>query len=493
MAVFATEQKYFAIGFETARGTAVAPNKYIAVAKDSEFDYKLNLIPDELARGILEVFPSKAGTKEGTAKISNMDITGRNMGELLYSLMGKDTLGNLQETKTYLHTFSKDSTLLQNPSFTFHVSRGIDAKQYNLAVVKSIALKGAVDGKVSLDADILFQKEADETFDLTPKWEDPSPFMFYQTEIKFDDSADTTTVKEWNLMVDNGSVIQRVLNQSQNIKDVLTIGKLIISGGMTIYFDTEARRNKFLAATSQALKFTITGGIIEAALKYTLTINIPKAMYTAYPYGDADGLLAAAVTFEGKYDVATGKSIDITLLTDDCDYTVTAPTIASLDVPSGVDTGGTELTLTGTGFETGAVVYIGGTMCTAIIVVGPTHITCDSPAGTAGSAEIVVVNTNGGTGVLADGFTFISVPTITNLSAATGPEAGGTAETITGTDFADGMTVTFGGTSATSIVVVNSTHITCVTPAHAAGAVNVVITNMDTGTVTDNDGFTYTR
>ena len=85
----------------------------------------------------------------------------------------------------------------------------------------------------------------------------------------------------------------------------------------------------------------------------------------------------------------------------------------------------------------------------------------------------------------------ISAPTITDISPATGSTAGGTAVTITGTEFATGATVMFGRVSATSITIVSATEITCVTPAHVAGAVDVVVTNTDTGTVTSAGGFTY--
>ena len=51
--------------------------------------------------------------------------------------------------------------------------------------------------------------------------------------------------------------------------------------------------------------------------------------------------------------------------------------------------------------------------------------------------------------------------------------------TITGTGFLAGATVSLGGTAATGVTVVSSTSITATTPAHAAGAVNVVVTNTD--------------
>lgn len=85
----------------------------------------------------------------------------------------------------------------------------------------------------------------------------------------------------------------------------------------------------------------------------------------------------------------------------------------------------------------------------------------------------------------------VSSPTITGISPASGYPNGGEAVSITGTEFASGAAVTFDGDAATDIVVVSDTEITCVAPAHALGAVDVVVTNTDTGTVTETDGYTY--
>jgi hypothetical protein len=81
--------------------------------------------------------------------------------------------------------------------------------------------------------------------------------------------------------------------------------------------------------------------------------------------------------------------------------------------------------------------------------------------------------------------------TVTLVTPAAGTIAGNSAVTITGTGFAAGATVTFGGSAATSVVVVNSTTITARTPAHAAGAVSVTVTNTDTSNGTLAAGFTY--
>src|SRR6266540_7064922 len=83
------------------------------------------------------------------------------------------------------------------------------------------------------------------------------------------------------------------------------------------------------------------------------------------------------------------------------------------------------------------------------------------------------------------------LPTISTVTPSTGAISGGTAVTIAGSGFQVGGAVTFGGTPATNVVRVSSTTITAKTPAHASGAVNVVVTNPDTLTATRNAVFTY--
>ncbi|HEV7765430.1 MAG TPA: IPT/TIG domain-containing protein [Thermoanaerobaculia bacterium] len=68
-------------------------------------------------------------------------------------------------------------------------------------------------------------------------------------------------------------------------------------------------------------------------------------------------------------------------------------------------------------------------------------------------------------------------PALTAVSPNTGTRWGGTNVVITGTSFVPGMTVSIGGSEATNVVVVNATTITARTPPHAAGNVNVIVTN----------------
>jgi hypothetical protein len=63
------------------------------------------------------------------------------------------------------------------------------------------------------------------------------------------------------------------------------------------------------------------------------------------------------------------------------------------------------------------------------------------------------------------------------ISASAGPVAGGTVVTIFGTGFAENAVVLFGQLHATEVVVHNSTRLTCRTPEHVAGMVDVTVSN----------------
>lgn len=81
-------------------------------------------------------------------------------------------------------------------------------------------------------------------------------------------------------------------------------------------------------------------------------------------------------------------------------------------------------------------------------------------------------------------------PSDFTVEPAGGPAAGGTSVTVSGQNFTGVTGVTFGGAAATALDVVDDTTLTCTTPAHAAGAVDVVVTN-PTGSKTEVGAFTY--
>lgn len=84
------------------------------------------------------------------------------------------------------------------------------------------------------------------------------------------------------------------------------------------------------------------------------------------------------------------------------------------------------------------------------------------------------------------------VMTATSITPETDLDLGGAALTIYGTNFRAGTTVKIGAASATSVVVVSATEITCTAPPNAAGVYDVTVTGPDNETATLTAAFTYT-
>ncbi|MCG3204328.1 MAG: hypothetical protein KCHDKBKB_01043 [Elusimicrobia bacterium] len=311
---FATEHKIFGFKKEASRGVAEAsPSKFLAVGAETELNYSTTPIPDEKIRGFKDRFPSAPGLKEGTGTLATIDIEASTVGDLLYGCLGAVATAQPDAPNSptvYRHTFSRLNSV-QMPSFTFFADRGLSKKRYPLTVIKKLALSGAVDGKGLVNADLLFRtEEASSPF--VPNYGAPKPLMFFQTDFKIDGVSDLN-VKSWTLNIDNGSVAHRTLNQSRDVRDILSPGRFLIDGGFEIYFESEAQRQKFLDTSQAVLDIILTGDIIEDTFKNQLEFVLPEIRYTAFPFGNLDDLLGAAVTFEAQYNLAAGYSLQAIL------------------------------------------------------------------------------------------------------------------------------------------------------------------------------------
>ena len=194
----------------------------------------------------------------------------------------------------------------------------------------------------------------------------------------------------------------------------------------------------------------------------------------------------------------TAGAVDVTLstsvgsVTSSGAYTyLSSPTISSISPNTGALAGGTTVTISGTGFASGATVKFGSSNAASVTVNSSTQITAVTPSGSAGTVNIVITNTDTGTVTATSAFTYAALPTITSLSVTSGTTSGGTSVTISGTNLSGVTGITFGGTSGTSISSNTSTSVTVVTPAKSAGAVNVVLTTAG-GSVTATNAYTYT-
>jgi len=172
----------------------------------------------------------------------------------------------------------------------------------------------------------------------------------------------------------------------------------------------------------------------------------------------------------------------------------TVISISSVSPPTGPKSGGTQVTVTGTGFLGFVSVRIGDTTV-PITSIEPdgSRLTCFSPiASSDGSVDVAVTSDLHGTSILPDGFSYVPDLAITSLNPTSGLLDGGTFLEISASGLSGNVSVSIGGKPATNVQVTSPGTLTCRVPAgDSAGLVDVIVTSSVHGSVTVPDAFTY--
>ncbi len=243
-----------------------------------------------------------------------------------------------------------------------------------------------------------------------------------------------------------------------------------------------------------------TGGGTLVSITGTNLSGATEVQFGAVPaHGVSVNAQGTQLTAISPYGVGTA---DVTVTTpggtsatstaDQFTY-VPPPTIAGINPPSGPTGGATVVTITGTNLSGATAVKFGSGAATAVSVNSAgTQVTAKAPAGT--GAVDVTVTTVGGTSVTsgADQFTYLATPVVSGINPSSGPGAGDTAVTVTGTNLAGATSVKFGSAAATNVSVnAQGTQLTATSPA-GRGTVDVTVTTPGgTSTTSSADQFTY--
>ena len=202
---------------------------------------------------------------------------------------------------------------------------------------------------------------------------------------------------------------------------------------------------------------------------------------------------------------AGAGTVDITLTTpggtsaisSTDQYTYDAAPIVTLVRPAaGPLTGTTTVAITGTGFVVGGTSAHFGTSAATISCTSTTTCSGTSPAEGVGTVDITVA-TPGGTSATsaADQYTYDAGPVVTLVSPASGPAAGGTVVSITGTGLAgiaSAAAINFGTSHPSIYTVISATSVSATAPAHSPGVVDItVVTPGGTSATSPADQFTY--
>ncbi len=155
------------------------------------------------------------------------------------------------------------------------------------------------------------------------------------------------------------------------------------------------------------------------------------------------------------------------------------PTVSKLAPKTGPATGGTSVTITGSGLSGATAVSFGATAAASFKVNSSSSISAVAPPGTSGIVD-VTVTTGAGTSATskADQFKY-KPPTVASVTPKSGPTAGGTNVTIAGSGFALGAATSFKFSTAiaTGVNCTSTSSCTAVSPPRAkSGRVDVKAT-----------------
>ncbi len=176
---------------------------------------------------------------------------------------------------------------------------------------------------------------------------------------------------------------------------------------------------------------------------------------------------------------------------------VAAATVTGVVPNSGPISGGTTVTITGSGMAAAASVSFGD-MPAGFSVNDDSSLTAYSPPAEAAGTVAITVTSIGGTSATnpADLFTYTTVtnplsPTVTKITPNYGSPSGGSVVTISGANFTGTTDVEFGTTPATAFTLKSDASMTATAPP-GTGVVDVTLTNASgTSAVTSADQFSY--
>jgi hypothetical protein len=230
------------------------------------------------------------------------------------------------------------------------------------------------------------------------------------------------------------------------------------------------------------------------------TVEFGSSAGTDVTYLTSGLIMATSPAGTTTVDVTVTTTVGTSVISGADQFTYQGvPTVTGVSPGDGPVSGNVSVSITGTNFLTASEVDFGGTASASFTVTSPTTITATAPSTVSpGTVDVTVITLSGtSTTLAADQFTYVAVPTVTDVSPPSGPVTGGTGVTITGTGFTGASAVTFGGVAATTFTVNSDTSITATAPAQTSAAPFGATVQVTTAGGTAGDGsvddiFNYT-
>ena len=299
MPIMPSAGSYIGIAKETTKGTAVAPTKFIPVAKDSVKPQDIiDPLYDTGLRGSNVVnYNYIQGRTRSTFDFSGSvfaDTIGFPIAGLLGGVATTGASAPFTHTISLLNTLTED-TDTQPISYTMTDFYGVDVRSYPGCQFSDFSLKFNADGMLEFDTKTTGWLSATVS-DPTPTFSTVLPTPVWQGTVSIGGST-VSTAMSGNIDMTRAVTPVYGIAQTQNPYQVF-LGPLEVSGKITFLMDTDAQLVNFLNNTQPAIVLNWAYGSGATAVQLQATIT--KGAYTAAMIERGQDFVQVSIDLNGQ-------------------------------------------------------------------------------------------------------------------------------------------------------------------------------------------------
>jgi hypothetical protein len=315
------QDAFIGISFQSSYGTANTTSVDYLPFNAETLTETIDDIVSEGMRNRFEEGASCEGahTVEGDIQMEVHPIV---IGKIIKAWTGHEsaTLNDSAYSHQFLPATADFDTYAATPPMTFEVYRGVDSSfQYYDMLCNQFTIEIAQGALIRSTATFVGGKFAFIN-NTAPSYIAGSCFPW-----------DITSVSIGGAAVDNASQITMTFNNNIEPIHVLdatkTPGRAKRTGyrtvevAGTVFFDNSSQYQIFRARTQQRLIVTMTGQTTATSYNNTLTVDIPKMLYTEYPVNvGGAGQIEVGFSGKGKFDETSVYIAEFTLVNTEAAY-----------------------------------------------------------------------------------------------------------------------------------------------------------------------------
>lgn len=301
---------------ESVLGTlATPPTEYLPIIPPDSFTEAIALLESKGIRAqpdaVIKAVQGPASLKNGKVKI---EIEPENCGNLFMAAFGTDTKTGPTNTTVYTHTFTRAS-VAQLPTYSWWFQKGAKYFQFAGCMMSKMVIAVKAKELVTMDTEWTALTYDDTGSSHSPTYSALKPFKFSQGVVSID-GTQVNDYEDLEITIDNMVEADHALSNSIYPAKIYSKG-MRVTLSATLYLENTTQWAKFLAGTSAHFNLVLTSGEnvsgSSPATAYSLTIDVPTALYTAAPLAIEDGILKVRFTAVAVYDSGTTKTISVAL------------------------------------------------------------------------------------------------------------------------------------------------------------------------------------